>query len=105
MKSFRVSRVPAALGLMEAPQMMSDELGDDLGVRITPELDTITLELTFESGVVLDDTIVNNSDEIFARDVRVSVAVGRGAMRGPASVTDADLPGNGSPPATGLTRF
>jgi hypothetical protein len=51
--------------------------------------------LPFESGIVLDDAVVNDGDEAVAADVGVGVAVVGRAVRGPAGVADADAAGGG----------
>ena len=64
------------------------------------EDDALGLELPLEGGVVLDDAVVDDGDGAVAAEVRVGVAVGGGAVRGPARVADAD----GSPGRAGRCR-
>ncbi len=76
-----------------AVEMAGDQVGDDLGIGVAVEDDALLLQLGLEGGVVLDDAVVDDDDAAVAADVRMGVAVGRGAVGGPARVADADAAG------------
>ena len=76
-----------------AAEMMSDELGDHLGVGLALEDDAFGFELPLERGVILDDAVMDNGDGAVAADVRVCVDIVCRAVRRPARVTDADTAG------------
>ncbi len=71
-------------------EILGDEMGDDLGIRVAAEDRPFVLQLSFEGGVVLDDAVVDEDDGAVAADVGVGIAVVRGTMRRPARVADAD---------------
>ena len=75
--------------------MLGDELGDDFGVGVAVEDDAFGLELALEGGVVLDDAVVDDGDQAVAAEVRMGVAIGGRAVRGPAGVADAGAAGRG----------
>ena len=66
-----------------------DKVGDDLGVRVGDKRVTVAREIGAQLGVVLDDAVVHDGDATRAVQVRVSVAVGGGAMGGPTRMRDA----------------
>ena len=68
---------------------VADELGEYFGIRVRVELNALGLELLLEVGEVLDDTVVNDGDGAAGVEVRVGVAIGGAAVRGPARVADA----------------
>ena len=76
-----------------AVEAAGDQVGDDLGVGVAVEDDALLLKLPFQSGIVLDDAVVDDGDDAVAADVRVGVAVVGGAVRGPARVADAGRAG------------
>ena len=70
-------------------EVLLDQVGDDLGVCLGGELVTLTLELRAQLDVVLDDAVQDDVNAAGAVRVRVGVALGRTAVRGPARVPDA----------------
>ena len=92
MKSLTVQR---ARRRRRRPQVEGDQLGDDLGVGVAVEDDAVGFQLPFESGIVLDDAVVDDGDEAVAAEVGMGVAVVGGAVGGPAGVADADAAGGG----------
>ena len=70
-------------------EVSGDELGDHLGVGVASEHDAFGLELALQDGVVLDDAIVHDRDEVVATDVWMGVNVVGRPMRCPAGVADA----------------
>ena len=65
-----------------------DEVRQDFGVRLGDELVTALHELLLERGRVFDDPVMNNRDVVLAVDVRMRVALVRGAVRCPPGVGD-----------------
>ncbi len=63
---------------------------DHLGVGFRGERVAGLLQLVAQLFVIFDDPVVDDGQAI-VRDVRVRVALGRHAVRGPARVRDADL--------------
>jgi hypothetical protein len=61
----------------------------DLGVGIAGELDADGLQLSAQCCEVLDDPVVDDRDLACGVAVRVGVAVGGPAMRGPTGVAEA----------------
>ena len=61
----------------------------DLGVGVAGELDADGLQLGAQRGEVLDDPVVDDGDLACGVAVRVGVAVGGPAVRGPTGVADA----------------
>src|SRR5579875_3508463 len=59
--------------------LTGDEMSDNLGVRIAVEDDAIGLQLTFESGIVLNDAVMHDHDVTLAAQMRMSVAIGSSA--------------------------
>ncbi len=64
-------------------------MNGDLGVGVAGELHAGGLQLVTQHGVVLDDPVVDDRDLARLVAVRVSVAVGRPAVGGPAGVAEA----------------
>ncbi len=64
------------------------ELGDDLGVGVALEGAPLGLQLLAQLGIVLNDPVMHQGDS--AGPLGVGVALGRGAVGGPAGVADAD---------------
>jgi hypothetical protein len=58
-------------------------VGGALGVGVAGELDAGRLELAAQAGEILDDAVVDDGDPAVGGEVRVGVAVGRAAVRGP----------------------
>src|SRR5258706_188318 len=75
-----------------APVGLLDEMGDDLGVGLAPEL-VAPRELLPELGEVLDDAVMDQRDASVAGEVRVGVHLGDAAVGGPAGVPDPERPG------------
>ncbi len=73
-------------------------MGDDLGVGVAEEFDALGQKFAFEQRIVFDDAVVNESDRLlaFARDVGMSIGVGRWAVSRPTGVRDADTAGHGA---------
>src|SRR5579862_9193979 len=69
--------------------MKGNELGNDFGVRVTLEDNSVGQELPFEGRIVLDDAVVDDRDQAIAAEVGVGVAIGCGAVCGPACMADA----------------
>ena len=63
----------------------------DLGVGVAVELDACRLEFVAQGRVVLDDAVVDHRDLAGAVPMRVGVAVGGTAVRGPAGVAQPGL--------------
>ncbi len=70
--------------------LVGDEMHDGFRVRIGLELVAALRELGLELAIVLDDAVVHDRD--LRRHVRMSVALGRPAVRGPARMTDSRVP-------------
>ena len=68
---------------------MVNAVRDALGVGIGSELVAEILQLTAQRLVVLDDAVVHDGQAV-ARDMRMSIAFGRRAVRCPARVGDAE---------------
>ncbi len=71
--------------------LAAEQLRGNLGVGLGEELDAVGLELFAQLVEVLDDAVVNDGELAAIRQVRVRIAVVRGAVRGPAGVADADV--------------
>ena len=67
-----------------------DQMREHLGVRLRLEHMALHLEHLSQGAVVLDDAVVHDRDRAGAVGVRMRVAFGRRAVRGPARVRDAD---------------
>ena len=74
-------------------EVVGDQVGDRLGVGPRPEDVTQLLQLVPQDGVVFDDAVVHQHHFAVAADVRVRIEIGRGPVRGPSSVPDADRSG------------
>ncbi len=76
----------AALTGLDRPQavlhLVGDEMHDRFRVRIGLELVAALRELGLELAIVLDDAVVHDRD--LRRHMRMGVALGRPAVRGPA---------------------
>ena len=93
-----------------------DEVGDHLGVGFRPEDVALRFEAVLDGTVVFDDAVVDDGHVgfavtailvrpgglVIATEVRMGVGVGRGAVRGPAGVADADGAIRGAGPDEGL---
>ena len=66
-----------------------DEVRDDLGVGVGDDGVAVLAQVAAQLLEVLDDAVVHDRDAARAVQVRVRVAVGRGAVGGPAGVGDA----------------
>ena len=75
-------------------QVMVDPVRDDFGICLGRELVTEALEIAAQFLVILDDAVVHDREAVIG-NVRMRVALGRHAVRGPASVRDADLAARG----------
>ena len=73
-----------------APEVLLDQVGDDLGVGFGAEHVAFRFQLMLERQVVLDDAVVHHHQVALAIAVRVSVLFGGPAMRGPPRVADAE---------------
>src|SRR5512134_2010912 len=73
-------------------QSRVDQVSDQLGVGVGRDRMAVRLELGAQLAVVLHDAVVHHHDR--PRLVRMRVALGRLAVRGPARVTDADATGD-----------
>ncbi|MPM15727.1 hypothetical protein SDC9_62099 [bioreactor metagenome] len=67
----------------------TEQLRGDLGVGLGAEGDALGGQLGAQLGEVLDDAVVHDGDPAVLGQVRVRVAVGGGAVGGPAGVADA----------------
>ncbi len=70
-----------------------EQVGGDLGIGLTGELDARRLDLCAQRGEVLDDAVVDDRDLAVEGDVRVRVDVVRPTVGGPAGVPDAGRAG------------
>ena len=70
-------------------ELLLQQVRRHLGVGVGGHLDALGLEALAQLGEVLDDPVVHERDAALAAEVRVGVAVGRRAVRGPAGVADA----------------
>ncbi len=68
-------------------QRVLDQMGDDLGVGVRVEYIAGGDQFLLQFGVVFDDAVVHHRQA--GGDMRVRVALGGDAMRGPARVGDA----------------
>ena len=71
-------------------EFVFDKVGDDFGVGFGDELVAFGDEGVLEGEVVFDDAVVNDDESAAAIAVGVGVFFGGAAVRGPASVTDAE---------------
>ena len=71
-------------------QVVVNAVRDHLGIGLRREVVTELLELATQFFVIFDDPVVDDGQPV-VRDVRVRVALGRNAVRGPARVRDAYL--------------
>ena len=71
---------------------MRDQVRDDFGVGLGLELMFKFLQTLFQRQVIFDDTVVNDNDSSRLVAVRMSVLLGRTAVRRPACVADAVIP-------------
>ncbi len=86
-------------------KFMGDEMSDDLGVGLALEGVAERLEFAPEGGIIFDDAVMNDGDlAAMAADVRVSVAVVGGTVRGPSGMADAAVPRRGVDPERILQR-
>ena len=67
-------------------QVIADEVGENLGVRLGQETMSMPLEAVPEGGVVLDDAIMHHRNLAGLVEVRMRVDVAGQAVRGPAGV-------------------
>ena len=75
--------------------MLLHQVGDDFGVGLGLESVAFVLQLLFQGQVVFNDAVVHHDDVALAIAVRVGVFLGGAAVRGPASVADAEGPIDG----------
>ena len=80
-------RHAASTGVAPAPQVQIEQLGYRFGVGLGVELLAGRFQFRAQFGVVLDDAVVH--DRHAGGAVRMRVALGGRAMRGPSSVADA----------------
>ena len=71
-------------------QVVMHAVRDHLGVGLRGELVAEFLEILAQFFVILDDAVVDDGETV-VRDMRMRVALGRHAVRGPARVRDAHL--------------
>ena len=85
------------LGVLAARLVVDlpDEMGQDFGVRLGAELVPGLQQLGPENLIVFDDPVVDQRQPPGLVEMRVRVLVRGTAVRGPASVGNADLPGGG----------
>jgi hypothetical protein len=69
--------------------VLSNKLGDDFGVGIALKDHTLTLKLTLEDGVILDDAVVDDGDQAITGDMRVGIAIHSWPVGGPTRMADA----------------
>ena len=81
------------LGLQTVRGRRSDEVGEDLGVGVTDQLDAGLGEPFPQRGGVVDDPVVDDRDPAVGRGVRMGVGVVGRTVRRPPGVPDADLAG------------
>jgi hypothetical protein len=87
----------AVAGRCPFRKVVGNEMGDDLGIGIALEEDAIEFQLPAQDSVVLDDAVVDESHPgsmAGSAQVRVGVAVGGRAMRGPAGMADTNAAGS-----------
>ena len=70
-------------------QMLGDEVGDDLRVRLRREAVALFEQFLLEFQVVFDDAVMDHGDG--AHQVGMGVGLGGAAVGGPAGVADAHL--------------
>ncbi len=80
-------------GCQVAAKIILDEVGHDLGVRVTGERVAVRHELGTQLPIVLDDPVVDQVDVAGAVRVRVSVLHTGPPVRRPARVSDAQRAG------------
>ena len=73
--------------LVALVQFVRDEVNHGLGIGVGFETMSLGLELGAKLAEIFDDAVVD--DRHLRRHVRMSVALGRAAVRGPARVADA----------------
>ena len=65
------------------------ELSENFGIGIRTEVDAGRLQLLLERGEVLDHAVMNDGDVVGGIQMRMGVAIGGTAVRGPTRVADA----------------
>jgi len=69
-------------------ELTAEQVRHALGIGVAGELDVALLQLGPELGEILDDPVVDHTDPAVRREMRMGVAVGGAAMRGPPGVPD-----------------
>ena len=76
-------------------ELVGDQLGDHFGVGRRLAVVAALGQPLLELAEVFDDAVVHERDHVVAADVRMRVLIGRRAVRRPARVAEADVPGAG----------
>src|SRR5580700_3045151 len=76
--------MPIAAGI----QVLLDQVGNDFGIGLRPELVAFLDQLALQADVILNDAVVHDNDLAGAVAMRMGVLFGRTSVCGPAGVTD-----------------
>ena len=76
------------IGGKDIDKVLIDEMDDDLGIRLTPELIAQLFQVLPEFIGVLDDSVVSQGDVTIGAEMGVGVRLGRRSVGGPPGVAD-----------------
>ena len=77
---------------LQAIELLAQQMGNDLGVRVRAEDHTLGLELLTQASVVLDDPVLHHGQTTGTIEVGVGIAFFRLAVGRPTGVANAALP-------------
>ncbi len=83
------SRLHRPVEAAARPEVVLDQVGQHLGVRLGPEAMPLGEQALLDLEIVLEDPVVDDDERALAVGVRVRVLLGRPAVGGPARVADA----------------
>ncbi len=88
-----VSVVPRIATLILFLQATGNQMGDDFAVGRRAEDVAFGFESLLERAKIFDHAVMSDRQDLLPAEMRMGVVVGRGAVRGPAGVADADRAG------------
>ena len=91
-RSSRTTARTASVRARAAFELLFDQMGNEFGIGFGTELVVALEQVGAQVEVILDDAVVDDGDG--AGLVRVGVALGGTAVRGPSRMADADATGN-----------